>query len=180
MTSTPSTPSTSAQEDVLQAIKNSPKAMNVAEIIAETVLSETTVRTALKALEAVGKVQSSKVGQTRIFMLPAQEVPETPAQPAVPDLPKGKGKPRKEKAAKPGPRPGARREAAQALDKRLHEWMIANPDGMHGHDIAEDMGVRYNLLYIAIWRLHRDKIIEKARDGSRAPIWRLRREEAKV
>jgi hypothetical protein len=174
-----STPSTSAQEDVLQAIKNANEPLTVSTLVAETILSETTVRGAIKALLAEHKIQSSKIGQTSVFSLAPEPVPAPPAQPAVPDLPKGKKGKKAPTEKKPGPKPGARREAAAALDKRLHEWMIAHPDGMHGHDIADDMGVRYNLLYIAIWRLNRDKIIEKVRDGSRAPIWRLRREEAK-
>lgn len=172
----------STKQAVLKALEdNAPNACTISQLIVESSLGETTVRTAIKQLTTEGTVIGTKNGTKTTYRVSPAQAPPAPVQPEVPEPPTSKTKANAKSAAKQRtprrePLPGARREAAQARDAAVLAH-ITEHGGFHRRDLADAMEVDYDLLYISLWRLERDNIIIKARDGSRSPVWRLRTAE---
>lgn len=163
-------------ELIMIALKHGP--LSVSRLVAQTGVSETTVRTHLKRLIDEGKITTVKKGQTTEFKLAKAKpvVPETPVAPPLPTPPTGRKGAVKEKKPRPPRSDGEmskRRRLAGERDEQVKAFLAAHPSGLNRKSLSGAMDVDYDLLYISLWRLERDGVVTKVRDGSRAPVWRL-------
>jgi hypothetical protein len=174
-----SAPSVSAVAEITRAFEdNSPNTMTVAQLMAETLLSETTVRTAVKQLAADGKVYGNKVGNKTTYRLVPDLAPPAPVQPVFPDPPTGrKTAVPKAKNDNRVAKAGARRKEAEERDAQVLAFLTDHPSGYHRKDLSEAMSLDYDLLYISLWRLNKAGTIGKYRDGTRSPVWKIKTEE---
>jgi ketosteroid isomerase-like protein len=133
------------------------------KIMAQVGKSETTVRKALKELDAV----KSDHGE---WTLPAD--PELVAVLEA-SLEKAQAKRAAKAEAKPvAGEPKTDRNAARLRDENLVNHLLAGQP-MTKAQLAEATGETVSLTYVSIWRLQKAGRIEAVRDGSRTPAYKV-------
>lgn len=142
---------------------------SVKNLVMLTEKSETTVRKAVKELEAEGFIEVAFVSHRVPFYRAADK--------NAPEPPKGgdnMATKTKAKAATPERRgPGRPKDPeVQARDEKALKLIVAKPDGLSVGDLAEKLGVSKSLAYISVWRLRTAGTIVKAASGTRTPTWR--------
>lgn len=126
------------------------------EVADHAKVNATTARRQLADLEAIGAVRRERVGNsTRWFA-------------------GGGSGPQNGQSTAQGSRSLASERDVQVLEA------IAAGDGMSVADVAAKLDVTTGLAYGSVWRLQKAGSIEKARDGSRTPLWKKAAAKAKA
>lgn len=151
--------------------------ISVKELVALTEKGETTVRKAVRELEAEGFIKfDSANGVKGRYVIVNKNEPDTSEggdnmTTATKDKPAAKKAAAKAEAPKKGPgRP--KDPEVQSRDAKALKLISAKAEGLSVAELAEALETTKEKAYISVWRLRVEGKIVKAPSGTRTPRWR--------
>lgn len=159
------------QERITALLKPYP-GLTAAQLTEMLELNDSTVRSALKKLEAEGEVTKTDERPATYHLTNTEEAAEEAPENEASDTPKTKtgNNPRSRR----GGDVKERRAIADERDQRVLAFLKKNGPSTR-RELAEALDLTYDLTYISLWRLkNRSDAVEMKRTGTRSPAWAVK------